>query len=661
MKKFFLIFIALFSHISGAYSKNIPITLTAQKVFGNPDKQITATNGTLKYGNSTLSAYLIIFDTINETITAVGDVFLEDGNSALFCSRLKYNLKTKKAELLNAKGKLSQSDFIKAEKLIRVSDSLWIAYNGIYTPCCNCCEYPDWSIEAKEFKIQSGKSFKGKWVSFDILSVPVIISPVISGPIVEKRTTGFIFPKFGYIKDQGFTIKQPFYLVLGRSSDATFYYEKRFNNGSAKGLDLRYIISPYSEGNISYNRIDTDEKGEWNSRLNHSYIKSDYSYGHLKINIISSKNFYTENGTTDVETLTSQYTKSDITYSKLWNHAILNTNLVFLYNLDGSRDTIFQKLPEINFYLMDIPLYKNYPVTFNLDSSLTYFYRKTGYRGARLNIKPAARYSFFFKNIKNSFKISNLFTEYFISDNGTNFINRNLWMYEENHFTNLSIKTGNFRASISPELSFQFTEKKTQNNIPEFDGTDKVEEEKKIKGSIDISFYNNEKRIAKFNISNSYNFYLDNTPWEPWKLELELFSDERPLTLREYTEINHTTGKIEKINSRIDTRIKKLTIWANHYKAFTDETNNYLRWGGDIKLNRYLSFSYSQRYDFLNHLDRERTYSLSINRNCWNGNLTYHWIKNYDGKTTYQITLTVNLLKLGGYQYKYEGERTGGS
>ena len=657
MKKLLATVLFLTFTINTTFAQTSPVIVTADKVTGNIKELITAVNGTLKYENTTLSADLIIFDRKEKILTAIGNVLFKDENTILLCTELKYYLKTKKAELIDAKGQLSKTDFIKARKLVRVSKKLWIAYDGIYTPCCNCCKRPDWSIEAKEFKVQAGKSFKGKWVAFDIFSVPVILSPVISGPIVEKRTTGFLTPRLGYIKDQGFTIKQPFFLVLGRSADATFYFEKRFNDGNAKGVNFRYVLSPYTTGNIDYNRIDSEDKTEWNISLNHSYLKSDYSYGHIKINIVSSRNFYTESGLQDVEALTSQYTKSDITYSKLWTHALLNTNLVYFDSLDGSSDTTFQKLPEINFYLMDVPFYKDIPLTFSFDSNLTYFYRKVGFRGIRINAKPSLRYTFYTGSVKNSLKLSNLSSLYTIMDNGTDYIYRNLWMYEETHFTNFQIGFKNYKLSISPELSFNFIEKKNQDNIPDFDGTDHIQEEKKVKGSLSFNLYKKQTKLAKLNIDNSYNFYMDENPWQPWKINIELLPEYR-IKSSEYIEIDSNTGKTRKINTKIEVNLSKFSLWANHYRSFVEnETNNYLRWGAKAKLNRYLTFSYSQRYDFQYHFDRERTYSLSINRNCWNGNLSYHWIKSSDGKITYQITLTINLIKLGGYQYRYEGEK----
>ncbi|WP_457567476.1 LPS-assembly protein LptD [Desulfurobacterium sp.] len=663
VKVIIVTFTLLYALCARAQQITGPITLTADRITGNIKTEIEAKgNVTVHFDNATIKGDTLAYNNQTKTIVISGNVFINQPPVKLWCSSIKYNLNSKRAEFFRVKGELSPTDFIQAEKLIKISGKLWLAYNGTYTPCCCCCERPDWSIEAKEFKIKTGESFKGKWVAFDILSVPVIISPAISGPIVEKRTTGFLVPKFGYIKNQGLTVKQPFYIVLGRSADLTLTYEKRFKDGHGESANLRYVLAPYSKGNLYYYRIDSDNETNWQINYNHSYLKSDYSYGNIKVNVVSSRNFFTENGTTDVETLTQQYTKSDITYSRLWDHAILNANLVYLDSLDNSTSSTFQKLPEVNFYLMDIPLLKHLPVTLSIDSDFTYFYRREGFRGSRLNFEPALRYTLFTGNIKNSFKVSNLLSWYSITGNGTRKIYRNLWKYRETHFSNFRFSSGKLTVSMNPELSFSYVQSKPQNNIPDFDGTDIIEREKKLTATLTSYFYREEKQVAELKIENGYNFYLKTNPWEKWKIDAEI-TPATPIILREHMEVNGNTKEIEKADSSINLNAKKLTVWINHYRSFLkNEKNDYIRWGATIHINPYLTFSYSQRYDLQYNFDRERQYTLTINRNCWKGNVSYHWIKSFDGTINYQIMVRIDLLKLGGYQYKYEGitEEKGG-
>ncbi|WP_456426675.1 LPS-assembly protein LptD [Desulfurobacterium sp.] len=658
-----IIFLILVQINSAAAQIQGPITLTARKIEGNIKTEIKAEgNVTLQFDNATIKGDALTYNNVTKTVTLTGNVFIEQPPLKLWCLELKYNFQSKKAEFYQVKGALSPTDFIQAEKLIRISDKVWLAYNGTYTPCCCCCDRPDWSIEAKTFKIKIGESFKGKWVAFDVLSVPVIISPAISGPIIEKRTSGFLVPKFGYIKDQGLTIKQPFYIVLGRSADLTLTYEKRFRNGHGESAKLRYVLSPYSKGDLYYYRIDSGNETNWQLDFKHSYLKSDYSYGNIKVNIVSSRNFFTENGTTDVETLTQQYTKSDITYSRLWNHAILNVNLVYLDSLDNSTDSIFQKLPEINFYLMDIPLSKNLPITFSMDSDFTYFYRKVGFRGSRFNLEPSLRYTLFTGNIKNSFKISNQISYYSVTGNGTENIYRSLWKYEERHFSNFRFSSGNLTVSLNPELSLNYVQNKDQNDIPDFDGSDIVEKEKKITASIATYLYKDSNQIGKLTIENGYNFYLKTEPWETWNIDAEITPTQQ-LTFREHLEIDGNTRDINKTNSYISFKSQNFSFWTNYYRSFIpEEKNHYIRWGATFHINPYLTFSYAQRYDLNYNFDRERQYALTINRNCWKGSITYHWIKSFDGTINYQVMLRIDLLKLGGYQYKYEGiaEEKGG-
>src|SRR4029077_9562046 len=85
---------------------------------------------------------------------------------------------------------------------------------------------------------------------FRIKNVPVFYLPFMYYPISSSgRQTGFLMPGYGHDTYRGQTFSDAFFLVLGRSMDATLNYEYTSKAGSGYGGEYRYIQAPGSEGN----------------------------------------------------------------------------------------------------------------------------------------------------------------------------------------------------------------------------------------------------------------------------------------------------------------------------------------------------------------------------------------------------------------------------
>jgi len=649
LRKLFLIVVFLLLTVS-AFSSEVPVHITAKKLSGNVNVKVTAEgNVVITYEDVEIIGDSASYDRRKGILKVSGNVVIKEGEVELNCQNLIYNLDTKRAVLEKVSGRVSPTDYIKADRVERISEKEWIAYDGMYTSCSHVC--PDWSVKAKEFKVLLGESFEGKWASFRVREIPIIVTPYLSGPIVKKRTSGFLFPKVGYRSDDGFIYKQPFYIVLGRSADATLTYERRFRNGSSKSGELRYVLSKKNRGNLYYYVINRKEGRDWKFTFSHDFNPSEFFYGKGNIELINSRRYFKSTSSFNIEEKTQVYTKSDITVSRLWKHAILNINAVYLDYLDGSTDTVYQKFPTVNFYLLDIPVW-NTPFTFSTDSELAYFYRKAGDSGYRLNVKPAVKFSQSFGVIENTAKWAFLLTKY---QHGGN---RSIFQFTDVVTTTSHYSlSGGLLLSFNPELQFRFSENENQSDNPFYDNSDRIEKEKSIIPGVTAYLYRSGERLGRVSISGLYNFYNDEDSWGLWKVDI----DTNPvswLKLKETIYYSPHDTEVKKTNSYISAKLLKVSLWLNHSYDFEEAMKtNYLRWGFSLPINRILSFSYQQRYDLKLSEDREREYGFSANRGCWNGRISYRWVKNYDNTIDYQILLTINLLKLGNYGYKFMGRR----
>jgi LPS-assembly protein len=361
----------------------------------------------------------------------------------------------------------------------------------------------------------------------------------------------------------------------------------------------------------------------------------------------SSRSYYTDTTTFNVEEQTQLYTKSSVTSSKLWERAILNVNAQYLRYLNGSTDTAYQQVPNVNFYLMDTKIPK-LPVTFNLNSEITYFYRKAGGSSYRLNAEPSLRYVKRLGTLKNTSKLSYLLTSY--QKGGS----RSIWQFKNETKTNKFLYYKNFSVSLNPEIAFFYRESEDQSSNPFFDSSDRLKGTREFTPSLETFVYSQGKRLARLSVNSKYRL---STGWEEANWDFDV-SPTNWLNIRESGNYNLSIGEVSFSNTYISAKAPfGLELWTNYYKQQNPEEITYLRWGTSFPINKYLSFSFQNRYDLRLNEDRERQYSLRVNRGCWNGILSYRWIKTYTNEINYQITLRINLLRLGSYGYQLTGTK----
>ena len=623
----------------------VPVQITAQKVEGNVEKKITASGRvTVRYQDVVIRGDNATYNRETGILKVWGNVEIEEKPAHLFCREIIYNVKTKRAVLTDVEGYLSPTDRIKAKEIERISEKEWIAYDGEYTPCSHTC--PDWSVTSKKFRILLGESFSGKWVTFRVKEIPILVSPYLSGPIQRKRKSGLLTPRLGYMSKDGFVYRQPIYFVLGRSADLTLTYEKRSINGEGGEAEFRYVLGERNRGDLNYYQLDRKEGKDWKVNFYHTYNPNDYLYLNTNVDIVSSRSYYINSSDFNVEEQTQLYTKSTITGSKLWERAILNVNSTYFRYLTGSTNTAYQKVPEVNFYLMDTRIPRT-PLTFNLSSDITYFYREAGGSSYRINAIPSIRLTEKVGVVKNSSKLSYLFTSY--QSGGS----RHIWEFKNTSEVNRFFWFRNYGISLNPKLSFFYRESENQSSNPFFDLTDRLKGERTITPELETFIYSPEGRVARINLSTGYNLSGN---WNDLSFDADT-SPTKWLGIRETFLFSPSEGELRFSNTHISLNLNRASLWGNYYRQNTPEKITYLRWGTSFPINRYLSFSYQQRYDLKLKEDRERQYSLQIDRGCWTGNISYRWIKNYDNTIDYQILIRINLLRLGSYGYKLTGKK----
>lgn len=180
-------------------------------------------------------------------LTATGNVVFMRDVERLAGDKLTLDLGTTQGRFEQAAGFVDPGVFIEGRTIERLALDRYRISGGRFTSCSQ--PNPRWSFTAGSATIHVDHNIKASNVVFKVKSVPAFYLPYIIYPIRnDQRSTGFLFPHFGYSSTRGFNLGTGFFWAMGRSFDQTFSvdYYSRFGNGF--GHEFRYALDTPSRG-----------------------------------------------------------------------------------------------------------------------------------------------------------------------------------------------------------------------------------------------------------------------------------------------------------------------------------------------------------------------------------------------------------------------------
>ncbi|MBT8343959.1 MAG: LPS-assembly protein LptD, partial [Sulfurovum sp.] len=168
--------------------------------------------------------------------------------------------------------------------------------------------------------------------------IPMFYTPYLAFSINRNRTSGLLFPAFGYTSNEGFLYEQPIYWAISPSMDMEFNPQIRMSRSVGMYSTFRFADSAYSSGELraGYFKDKTDY-------VEDNYLSDDSHYG-IEFNYESSKVFADRlpQGFTDGLYINTTYL-NDIDYLNLQQSKLEHFGLVplqesrvnyFAYNND---------------------------------------------------------------------------------------------------------------------------------------------------------------------------------------------------------------------------------------------------------------------------------------------------------------------------------------
>jgi len=379
----------------------------------------------------------------NDTITAKDNAVVYYGNTVLQASSVSFNKKTKllildgNIVMMGYKGGKEHADHMEIqtdtkevsfEKLFLVSENdVWVYSDevnkkeGSYllgTSVLSSCDISDplWTMVFSNAQYDTNKnSMEVYHAKVYMRDMPVFYSPYLRFSTNKERSSGLLFPGFGYTEDEGLLYEQPIYWAISESMDLEINPQIRTNRSEGIYSTLRFVDSNHSSGKLRVGYF----KDKKSYVLEHG-LTDDKHYG-IQFNYESSNVIekYLPDGfddglyvnTTylnDIDYLYLQRTnlnsfgfspiqQSRINYFAQDNEYYLGLNAkYFIDTRKTDNDDTLQELPSVQFHKY-LNHFLSERFTYSVDFSIKNLDRKEGatMRQAALNIPLEFTTSFF--------------------------------------------------------------------------------------------------------------------------------------------------------------------------------------------------------------------------------------------------------------------------
>jgi LPS-assembly protein len=191
--------------------------------------------------DQTLSAERGVYDRVQGTFHAVGDVYYREAGLALTGSELDLDLET-------SGGRLEQARYALVEQHARgrADRADWDGAGraALDRATYTTCDPGDgsWLLSASRIDLDFDEGLgEAEHAVLRIKGVPILYTPWVQFPIDDRRRSGLLMPSFGNSSDNGLDLAVPWYWNIAPNRDATFTPRLLSKRGLQLGTEYRYL------------------------------------------------------------------------------------------------------------------------------------------------------------------------------------------------------------------------------------------------------------------------------------------------------------------------------------------------------------------------------------------------------------------------------------
>lgn len=214
-----------------AIERDLPVALVADNVEYDSTTGIVTASGNVEvfYGNRTLTAQRIVYNSRTERISADGEIVLRDPSGAtVFADIADLDAGLRDGLVQGARSVIGNETTARlaAVEARRVDERYNALSKAVYSPCDVCEEDPTplWRIRARRvIHDEEARIVHYENAYFDLFGVPVAWLPYFRHPDpTVERASGFLVPEVQNSGNYGLGLRVPYYVVIDEQSDVTF-------------------------------------------------------------------------------------------------------------------------------------------------------------------------------------------------------------------------------------------------------------------------------------------------------------------------------------------------------------------------------------------------------------------------------------------------------
>jgi LPS-assembly protein len=478
-----------------------PMEIEADQLTYDRDQELYDAQGGVEITRGTLSvrADHAQLNMATREMMAWGNVVLREGENVIECERLEVNLNTQGGKIYQARLFLKDQNFhIVARELEKLGENRYRIRDGSFTTCDG--ERPPWKFTAKELDVKVDSSGVAKGPIFYIENIPILYFPLGVFPVVRERQTGFLFPRGGYSSQYGLELKNAFYWAMRKDMDSTFYLDYLGDRGFKEGLEYRYAFTRETKGEAKAYFTDDHvfDGNRYAFFLQHEQRLPYDSYLKWDINHVSDNQYvrdYDEDlpAGAKIDSRSMRLLRSVLFGGKNWDQYSLLMNTALFNDLSKeNNDETIQRLPQISFFAHPQSLWKT-PLFYDFTSSYNNLWRQSGVNTQRWDFFPSISYPLrVFDVLKMESHLGGRETLYRPThDRADQF---DSWESRETFEAGAQVsaefyrifhpgedskisslfKVNKWMHTVEPKISYQYSPRVNQDNLPAFDEVDRL-------------------------------------------------------------------------------------------------------------------------------------------------------------------------------------------
>jgi LPS-assembly protein len=212
-------------------SEDVPVLITADELIFDRVEEVVTARGDVEISQNerVLVADEVIYDIPSRTVTAVGNVILlEPDGEVVFADRAEIDDRLATGFIEQVRVLLRDQSRMAATRAERTEGRYVTLTDGVFSPCRLCRDHPEraplWQIKAKEVvhdQEEKTIEYRDAWMEF--FGVPIFYTPYFQHPDpTVERQSGILAPTVGTSENLGFTAQTPVFWAIDEVSDFTF-------------------------------------------------------------------------------------------------------------------------------------------------------------------------------------------------------------------------------------------------------------------------------------------------------------------------------------------------------------------------------------------------------------------------------------------------------